>query len=97
MRESERAALARLIRFGGQQLASDLAAIYLVEMPSRIAKAHTALQMNDAATLDCQARWNTASGAAASRTALHMSPSSGSSARNSSAAWSAIPSSRRRQ
>jgi two-component system, cell cycle response regulator DivK len=51
MREGEHAALARLIQLGGQQFASDLAAIYLDDMPLRIATAQTAMRVGDAAML----------------------------------------------
>lgn len=51
MREGELAALARLIQLGGQQFASDLAAIYLDDMPLRITTAQTALRAGNAATL----------------------------------------------
>jgi two-component system cell cycle response regulator DivK len=51
MREGEHAALARLIQLGGQQFASDLAAIYLDDMPLRIATAQTALRVGNAAML----------------------------------------------
>jgi two-component system cell cycle response regulator DivK len=51
MREGEHAALARLIQLGGQQFASDLAAIYLDDMPLRIATAQTALHAGNVATL----------------------------------------------
>ena len=51
MREGEHAALARLIQLGGQQFASDLAAIYLDDMPLRIATAQAALRVGNAATL----------------------------------------------
>ena len=51
MREGEHAALARLIQLGGQQFATDLAAIYLEDMPPRIATAQTALRAGDTATL----------------------------------------------
>lgn len=51
MREGELAALARLIQLGGQQFASDLAAIYLDDMPLRITTAQTALRVGNAATL----------------------------------------------
>jgi len=51
MREREHAALARLIRLGGQQLATDLAVIYLDDMPQRIAAARAALQMSDVVSL----------------------------------------------
>jgi len=51
MREREHAALARLIRLGGQQLASDLAVIYLDDMAQRITAARTALQSSDAVSL----------------------------------------------
>jgi two-component system cell cycle response regulator DivK len=51
MREGELAALARLIQLGGQQFASDLAAIYLDDMPLRITTAQAALRVGNAATL----------------------------------------------
>lgn len=51
MREGERAALERLTRLGGERLASDLAAIYLGEMPQRLAAARNALRDRDAAAL----------------------------------------------
>jgi CheY-like chemotaxis protein len=51
MREGEHAALARLIQLGGQQFASELAAIYLEDMPLRVAAAQTALRVGDTATL----------------------------------------------
>lgn len=50
-RDSERAALARLTRLGGHRLASDLAAIYLDEMPKRLEAARDALRGRDAAAL----------------------------------------------
>jgi CheY-like chemotaxis protein/HPt (histidine-containing phosphotransfer) domain-containing protein len=51
MRDRERAALQRLTRFGGEQLALDLAAIYLDEMPRRLAVARAALRGRDRAML----------------------------------------------
>src|SRR5688572_19404402 len=50
-RDSERAALARLTRLGGHRLASDLAAIYLDEMPRRLEAARDALRGRDGAAL----------------------------------------------
>jgi two-component system cell cycle response regulator DivK len=51
MRDGEDAALARLRRLGGQRLVHDLAAIYLDEMPRRMATARDALQRRDRAAL----------------------------------------------
>ena len=48
MRQDEHAARERLIRLGGPRLANELAAIYLDEMPRRIATARTALHEGDA-------------------------------------------------
>lgn len=51
MRQDEQAARERLIRFGGRRLANELAAIYLDEMPRRMATARTALREGDAEIL----------------------------------------------
>ena len=51
MRQDEHAARERLIRLGGPRLANQLAAIYLDEMPRRIAAARTALREGDAEIL----------------------------------------------
>ena len=51
MRHDEHAARERLIRLGGPRLANELAAIYLDEMPRRIATARTALHEGDAEIL----------------------------------------------
>ena len=51
MRQDEQAARERLIRLGGSRLANELAAIYLDEMPRRIATARTALHEGDAEIL----------------------------------------------
>ena len=50
-RDLEVAALERLTRLGGERLASDLAAIYLDELPERLSMARTALRARDAAGL----------------------------------------------
>jgi CheY-like chemotaxis protein len=51
MGQDEHAARERLIRLGGPRLANELAAIYLDEMPRRMAAARTALHEGDAETL----------------------------------------------
>jgi len=51
MRDGERAALARLTQLGGERLTADLAAIYLDEMPRRVAAARDALRNGDAPAL----------------------------------------------
>src|SRR2546423_9724288 len=51
MGDEAQAARERLIRLGGKQLANELAAIYLEEMPRRMARARTALRERDPATL----------------------------------------------
>jgi two-component system cell cycle response regulator DivK len=51
MRQDEHNARERLIRLGGPRLANELAAIYLDEMPRRIAVARTALREGDAEVL----------------------------------------------
>ena len=51
MGHDEHAARERLIRLGGPRLANELAAIYLDEMPRRIATARTALHEGDAEIL----------------------------------------------
>ena len=47
MRDRERAALERLIRFGGTQLMAELVELYLEDTPRRIASAHLALRSRD--------------------------------------------------
>jgi CheY-like chemotaxis protein len=51
MRQDEHAARERLIRLGGPRLANELAAIYLDEMPRRMAVARSALHEGDAEML----------------------------------------------
>jgi CheY-like chemotaxis protein len=48
---SERAALDRLARSGGRELVTDMATIYLEEMPARLASARAALGAGDAGAL----------------------------------------------
>ena len=51
MRDDERAARDRLIRLGGTELANELAAIYLDEMPLRMSAARAAVRERDCAAL----------------------------------------------
>ena len=51
MRQDHHDARERLTRLGGPRLASELAAIYLDEMPRRLAAARTALREGDAEVL----------------------------------------------
>jgi len=55
MRASERAALARLNDFGGDQLVRDLVARYLAQTSERIAGAHNALRHHDSELLAASA------------------------------------------
>ena len=55
MRDSERAALARLNDFGGDQLVRELVGLYLDQTSERIATAHNALGQRDGAMLAASA------------------------------------------